>query len=163
VDRFVIRREWTTSGWPRPETGAQYLLVDSRPEGRMGRAEQAMTPGPSGRVAALAVALLAIGLGAGCGGQKVDPGPPGAEPPRPGRSAPLVLAPGAAAGAGRFTTGWEHGRLDDAMGIGRASGLARIDLVEVSVHDRRNTNNGRVRESSRTTTRTLRRGVLRAR
>lgn len=54
--------------------------------------------------------------------------------------------------------GWEYRRNDDAAGIGGSSGLEVTQEIEEYVLDRRATRNGRVTESSSTTTRTLRRG-----
>lgn len=58
--------------------------------------------------------------------------------------------------------GWETGRNDRSLGLGGESGLEQRRWVEVRRVDHRWTLNGRVRESSRTTTRTLRRGILRS-
>ena len=58
--------------------------------------------------------------------------------------------------------GWEGSRNDEALGINGAGGLEQWQWSEVRAVDHRWTLNGRVRESSRTTTRTLRRGILRS-
>ena len=58
--------------------------------------------------------------------------------------------------------GWEHGRRDDALGIGSARGRSLDRRVEIRTVDRRWTSSGRVREHSRTTTRTIERGILRS-
>ena len=55
---------------------------------------------------------------------------------------------------------WETGRNDDRLGVGSHSGLLRRELVEVRTRDSRRTVNGRVHETSRTMTRSRRRGLL---
>ncbi len=56
--------------------------------------------------------------------------------------------------------GWQNYRNDDALGIGGSDGLVQAHHLEVRDFDRRSTNNGRVSESSRTTTRSIRHGWL---
>jgi len=89
-------------------------------------------------------------LGSGYGSTEVSPS--------------LVFAPStlvwpSRAGAG---AGWEGSRNDEALGINGAGGLEQWQWIEVRAVDHRWTLNGRVRESSRTTTRTLRRGIQRS-
>ena len=57
--------------------------------------------------------------------------------------------------------GWEQSRNDDALGVGRSSGLVEWQAIVVRDTDRRWTQNGRIRESSRRLVRTIRRGVIR--
>ena len=57
---------------------------------------------------------------------------------------------------------WEFSRNDRLLGVDGDPGVASLRLLEVSSVDRRWTIRGRVHESSRTTTRTLQRGVLRS-
>jgi len=63
-------------------------------------------------------------------------------------------------GAGGGSGGWEQGRKDESMGIGGSAGPAFWNWVEIRNYDRRRTSNGRVRETSRTTTRTIQRGPV---
>ena len=65
------------------------------------------------------------------------------------------------AGEGEYM-GWEQTRNDDALGVGRSSGLVEWQAIVVRDTDRRWTQNGRIRESSRRLVRTIRRGVIRA-
>ena len=54
---------------------------------------------------------------------------------------------------------WEDHRNDEGLGITAAAPPAHFQWLEVRSIDHRWNTNGRVRESSRTTTRTLRRGL----
>ena len=64
------------------------------------------------------------------------------------------------AGRGGYV-GWEQSRNDDSLGVGRSSGLVQWQAIVVRDTDRRWTQNGRIRESSRRLVRTIRRGVIR--
>jgi hypothetical protein len=102
------------------------------------------------------VALLLGGMLTGCAGPSARPGAVyGSSEVSPS----LVFAPFSPPDA---DAGWEGGRNDESMGIGGASGLEQWQWMEVRAVDHRWTLNGRVRESSRTTTRTLRRGIQRS-
>lgn len=76
----------------------------------------------------------------------------------------LVLAPVGLVGPAGVDepAAWEAARNDRALGLDGGAGLEQWRWVEVRGVDHRWTLNGRVRESSRTTTRTLRRGILRS-
>jgi hypothetical protein len=76
----------------------------------------------------------------------------------------LVFAPSGADRLGGLPDAgsWEAGRNDRSLGLGGETGLEQWQSIEVRRVDHRWTLNGRVRESSRTTTRTLRRGILRS-
>ena len=119
----------------------------------------------SGRFGALAVSTALL---SGCAASTAPVGP--GTMFAPGRSEGLVLAP--CGRSGSCTTAeardsgaaWEEFRRnDDALGVGGSSGLTRLQLVDVRSVDWRRTTNGRVRESSRTRTRTFQIGRLRTR
>jgi hypothetical protein len=58
-------------------------------------------------------------------------------------------------------SGWETSRNDPALGVDGSPGKVSVHLLEIRSVDRRWTINGRVRESSHTTTRTTQRAVVR--
>jgi len=105
--------------------------------------------------------LLLGGMPAGCAGL---PASPGAGDGSTEVSPSLVFAPSSRAWPSwaDADAGWEGSRNDEALGINGAGGLEQWQWMEVRAVDHRWTLNGRVRESSRTTTRTLRRGILRS-
>lgn len=100
--------------------------------------------------------LLLGGMPAGCAS---PPAAPGAGHGSTEVSPSLVFAHFSPPDA---DAGWEGSRNDEALGINGAGGLEQWQWSEVRAVDHRWTLNGRVRESSRTTTRTLRRGILRS-
>ena len=84
-----------------------------------------------------------------------------------GVSGALVLPPGdsevvASWGGWKGGVGWEDSRRDGDLGMGGSSGVDQRQWVEVRTREHRWTLNGRVKESSRTTTRTIRRGEIRS-
>lgn len=81
-------------------------------------------------------------------------GHPGASghPGGTGGDAALAGDPGGAA--------WEGGRRDGSLGVRSGIGFGGWAVVETRTFDQRRTTNGRIGETSRTTTRILRRGSL---
>ena len=106
-------------------------------------------------------AILVLGIG-GCTASGVRGGL-AAGPVSPALVLPMARGPAGFYRAGRGgQVGWEQSRNDDALGVGRSSGLVEWQAIVVRDTDRRWTQNGRIRESSRRLVRTIRRGVIRA-
>jgi hypothetical protein len=107
--------------------------------------------------------LVILWIGVALGGCDTGPRTPLALMERPSISPGLVVLGPAPVGREALvdSRGWEMSRRDGALGVDGASGISQLEVFEVRSTDYRWTINGRVRETSRTTTRTLRQGRLR--
>ena len=106
------------------------------------------------RLCAIILAMLGAAALGGCAASPPSGGPSIAAPPAASRPLVLPTEDLLALGDPAAERSWEVGRKDAALGVHAGAGLNLDHWVEIRTYDRRWNLNGRVRESSRTVTRT---------